>query len=217
MREPSDFPAKSAAREKILRTAHDLFYRDGVRATGVDTLIQASGVAKATFYRHFPSKDDLVLAFLEYRHRRWIAWFTESLARHRAGQGAAEREAAPLAPLRTALEEWFRDPAFRGCAFINGVAEVGAAPPGVCEIAARHKMEMTAAIEELLGAAPGAGEIAQAAALVVDGAIVRAQTNGAEIGRVLAALDLACRALTRRVETPVQPPGLATFRHSAKQ
>ena len=217
MREPSEPPATSAAREKILRTAHDLFYRDGVRATGVDTLIQASGVAKATFYRHFPSKDDLVLAFLDYRHRRWMGWFAESLARHRAGQTEAERKAAPLAPLSAALAEWFRDPAFRGCAFINSVAEVGAAPPGVREIAARHKMEMTAVIKELLGAAPGAAEVAQAVALVVDGAIVRAQTKAAEIDSALAALDLACRALIGNAEAPIQAPTLATFRHSAKE
>ena len=58
------------ARERILVTAHELFYRDGLRATGIDRLIAESGVAKLTFYRHFPSKDDLIRTFLDYRHQR---------------------------------------------------------------------------------------------------------------------------------------------------
>ena len=60
-------------RERILRTAHDLFYRDGIRATGIDRVIAESGVAKVTFYRQFPSKDDLVLAYLDFRHARRVA------------------------------------------------------------------------------------------------------------------------------------------------
>src|SRR6218665_2250806 len=78
---PASFIAPSAdttdlpARDRILVTAHQLFYRDGIRATGIDRIIAESGVAKLTFYRHFPSKDDLVLAFLDYRHDRWLAWF----------------------------------------------------------------------------------------------------------------------------------------------
>ena len=75
------------ARERILVTAHALFYRDGIRATGVDRLIAESGVAKLTFYRHFPSKDDLVRAFLDYRHERWMAWLVDALGRHGARPG----------------------------------------------------------------------------------------------------------------------------------
>ena len=62
-----------SARDRILRTAHDLFYRDGIRATGIDRVIAESGVAKLTFYRHFPSKNDLIRAYLDYRHQRWRA------------------------------------------------------------------------------------------------------------------------------------------------
>ncbi|WP_394700542.1 TetR/AcrR family transcriptional regulator [Thiomicrorhabdus sp.] len=66
---------KLPARERILLTAHDLFYREGIRATGIDRLIREAGVTKVTFYRHFPSKNDLILAFLHYRHQRWMDWF----------------------------------------------------------------------------------------------------------------------------------------------
>ncbi|MBC8948429.1 hypothetical protein Xets_01100 [Xenorhabdus sp. TS4] len=69
----------SKARERILKTAHMLFYRDGIRATGIDRIIKESEVTKVTFYRHFPSKNDLILAFLDYRHELWIQWFKKSL------------------------------------------------------------------------------------------------------------------------------------------
>src|ERR1700712_4327962 len=91
-------------RERILHTAHDLFYRDGIRATGIDRVIAESGVAKVTFYRQFASKDDLILAFLDYRHERWMAWFVDALARH-GGTPAA------LVPT---LREWLSSAEFRG-------------------------------------------------------------------------------------------------------
>ena len=70
-------PAKSAksGRERILEAAYPLFSRSGIRAVGVDTIVEAAGVAKMTLYRNFPSKDDLALAFLEMREERWTrAW-----------------------------------------------------------------------------------------------------------------------------------------------
>ena len=77
------------ARERILLAAHELFYRDGLRATGVDRVIAAAGVTKVTFYRHFPAKDELIRAFLAYRHERWMDWFQAALARHQAAQSPA--------------------------------------------------------------------------------------------------------------------------------
>ena len=80
--EPADNDTKISVRDKILLTAHDLFYSTGFRATGVDTLIKASKVTKVTFYRHFPSKSLLILAYLNYRHEIWINWFETTLRRH---------------------------------------------------------------------------------------------------------------------------------------
>lgn len=165
--------ATLSARDRILVTAHDLFYRDGIRATGVDRIIAGSGVAKLTFYRHFASKDDLVRAFLDYRHERWMAWFVDALGRHGATPGGG------LAPLAEAMAEWFADPGFRGCAFINAVTEVGASVSGVAQVCMRHKQDMVGVIAALLPA--GAKRDAQAldAALAADGAIVRAQMGDA--------------------------------------
>jgi AcrR family transcriptional regulator len=162
------------ARERILLTAHDLFYADGIRATGVDRVIAASGVTKVTFYRHFPSKDDLVREFLDHRHGRWMAWFVDALGR----RGAHERsgDAQGLLLLAEVMAEWFADPAFRGCAFINSVAEVGESVAGATERAREHKQEMTEVIAGLLPAAlPARAATARAAAIAVDGAIVKAQ------------------------------------------
>ncbi len=186
---------QSSARERILFAAHDLFYRDGVRATGVDRVIAAAGVAKLTFYRHFPSKDDLVRAFLAHRHERWMNWFADALARHRAEQTDIERAGDPLAPLLRALEDWLRDPEFRGCAFINVVAELGGAFPETRAIAAAHKQEMTAAIATLLDGRRDAAQAAEAASLAFDGAVVRAQAGGASASAALDGLALALRSI----------------------
>lgn len=158
-------PQALSARERILLTAHELFYREGIRATGIDRVIAESGVAKGTFYRHFPSKNDLIREFLEYRHQRWMEWFIDALNRHGGGVKA-------LAP---ALAEWFCDKSFRGCAFINSVGELGGALPEVVEITQRHKQEMADVIASLLPPSRHRKQDAQALALTVDGAIIRAQ------------------------------------------
>lgn len=157
--------ADRPARERILLTAHDLFYEGGIRATGIDRVIAEARVTKVTFYRHFPSKNDLVRAYLDHRHRTWMTWFEGALARHGGGVDA-------LVP---ALAEWFRDDAYRGCAFINGVAELGAGRPEVAESARRHKKDMAAVIAGLLPRSKRREQCAMALALAVDGAIVHAQ------------------------------------------
>lgn len=153
------------ARERILLAAHDLFYQEGIRATGVDRVIAASSVTKVTFYRHFLSKNALILEFLQYRHQLWISWFQDALQRH----GGNAKAIAPT------LAEWFRDDGFRGCAFINSVGELGGAMPEVIEITRQHKQEMTAVIASVLPPSRLRLRDAQAIALAVDGAIIRAQ------------------------------------------
>jgi AcrR family transcriptional regulator len=184
----SDIPAEpSAARERILVTAHDLFYRHGIRATGVDKVIAASKVTKVTFYRHFPSKSDLIRAYLNFRHQMWMDWFVSTLQRYQAEQSKLQRRREPLAPVLSAIQDWMRDPKFRGCAFINSVAELGGGLDEALSIAASHKQDMVAAITTLLHES-NAAAIARAAALALDGAIVRAQTGGAAIEEALAGL-----------------------------
>ncbi|WP_418125942.1 TetR/AcrR family transcriptional regulator [Variovorax sp. 160MFSha2.1] len=166
----SDLPA----RERILRTAHDLFYAEGLRATGIDRVIAEAGVTKVTFYRHFPSKNDLILTYLNLRHERWMKWFTEALERH----GGASKGAQALPPV---MKEWFRGRAlgdFRGCAFLNGVSEMGPTMPAVVQATRQHKQQMTDVIEALLPQSGQRKRTAEALASAVDGAIVQAQYSG---------------------------------------
>ncbi|MFH8347465.1 TetR/AcrR family transcriptional regulator [Streptomyces sp. NPDC018045] len=112
------------ARERILETAYELFSRRGIRAVGVDEVIARSRVAKATLYRNFPSKDALVLAFLERREERWTRGFVEAGARGR-GTDAEGR----LLAVFDVFDEWFRLPDFDACTFINVLLEMGREHP----------------------------------------------------------------------------------------
>lgn len=107
-------------RERILNTAYELFSRRGVRDVGIDEVIYKSGVAKATLYKHFASKDDLVLAFLELRDQRWTMDFVDGQARAR-GSTPEER----LLAIFDVFHDWFAGPEFDACAFITMLLEMG--------------------------------------------------------------------------------------------
>jgi AcrR family transcriptional regulator len=107
-----------SARERILETAYELFSRHGVRAVGVDRIVADSGVAKMSLYRHFRSKDELVLAFLQEREQRWTREWLHAEASRR-GETGAERMLA----IFDVFDEWFRKPDFEGCSFINVLLE----------------------------------------------------------------------------------------------
>jgi AcrR family transcriptional regulator len=109
--------SRSLPRERIMSVAADLFYKQGYRATGVNEVIEKSGVAKATFYSHFPSKDDLALAYLRQLKDIEIAHVDKTI---HAAKGRVNRF---LAVIRS-LEPWLRDTEFRGCAFINMASEI---------------------------------------------------------------------------------------------
>lgn len=186
-----------SAKERILCVAHDLFYKEGLRATGVDRVIADAGVTKVTFYRHFPSKNDLILEYLKLRHEKWMTWFSGALDRH----GGASKGAQVL-PL--AMKEWFRGEAlgeFRGCAFLNGVSELGPILPTVVEATRQHKSQMTAAIEALLPQSDQRKRTAEALARSIDGAIVHAQYSG-DSTRALRTLQFMVDQLTKDSPIP---------------
>jgi AcrR family transcriptional regulator len=106
------------ARDRILDTAYDLFSRHGVRTVGVDRIVAESGVAKMSLYRHFPSKDELVLAFLQERERRWTQdWLQAEVERR------AETPAGRMLAIFDVFDEWFPLEEFEGCSFINVLLE----------------------------------------------------------------------------------------------
>lgn len=178
------------ARERILLTAHDLFYRDGIRATGIDRVIAESKVTKVTFYRHYPSKNDLIQAYLNYRHDTWMKWLRTTLERHiSAGRGA-------LDALLETFGEWWRSPSYRGCAFINAAAEFGTADHEILELVKQHKAEMTRVFQSLLPREAGRSSRARALGLAIDGAIVHAQI-GVPVRTVVEELKLVAEPLLR--------------------
>lgn len=121
-----DHQATSPAgpRERILTTTYDLFSSRGIRDVGVDEIILRSQVAKATFYRHFHSKNDVVLAFLARREQVWTLDFVKA--------GSERRGATPeqrLLAIFDVFDGWFRRTDFEGCSFINVLLELGADDP----------------------------------------------------------------------------------------
>jgi AcrR family transcriptional regulator len=116
--------AGASARERILDASYELFSQRGIRAVGVNEVIERAGVATATLYRHFASKDELVLAFLQLREQRWTKDFVEA--------GAISRGSCPeerLLAIFDVFDEWFQREDFEACSFINVLLEMGPAHP----------------------------------------------------------------------------------------
>ncbi|WP_442941250.1 TetR/AcrR family transcriptional regulator [Nocardia sp. NBC_00403] len=108
------------ARERILATAYALFTRRGIRDVGIDEVIAKAGIAKATLYRHFRTKDELVIAVLARREQLWTFGFVEHRS-HLRGNTAEER----LLAIFDVFDEWFAAADFEACTFINVLAEMG--------------------------------------------------------------------------------------------
>ena len=110
----------ASARERIDRTAYELFSRHGIRAVGVDTISARSGVAKMTLYRYYPSKEDLALAFLRRREELWTrSWLQQEVERR--AHAPAER----LLAVFDVFDKWFRRSDFEGCSFVKALLEHG--------------------------------------------------------------------------------------------
>lgn len=110
----------TSARERILEAAYELFSSRGIRSVGTEEVLDRAGVAKSTLYRHFHSKQDLVLAFLQRREHRWTREFVEAEARRR---GSTPREC--LLAIFDVFDEWFHRNDFEGCSFIKVLLEMG--------------------------------------------------------------------------------------------
>lgn len=155
-----------SASERILDTAFGLFYRHGIRGVGIDTVIAESGVAKATLYKHFPRKDDLVLAYLD---KADLAWRDKL---ERAAEAAGDDPRARLVGLFDAVAASCRSDGYHGCAFINTAAE-STMGTDVHQRTVEHKAAVRAWVREMAGAA-GARDpdgLAFALTVLLDGAL----------------------------------------------
>lgn len=133
---PPECVEKLCARDRILAAANELFYREGIRAIGIDTVIEKAGVAKMSLYRAFPSKDDLIAAFLDMRDRIYWDWWDSVVTRH------PDQPREQLRALFQALAKRTSSPDYRGCPFVNTSVEFpDPSHPGRVVIA-RHMAEL---------------------------------------------------------------------------
>lgn len=137
-------PSSSPVRERILAAADEYFYLEGIRAVSADRLIAEAGVSKVTFYRHFPTKDDLVLAYLEGR----AAFERQALEQFRAQAGDASET---LVAIARAIADASCSAGFRGCPFINAAAEFADPAHPVRRAVAAHRAWFAALLAGLLG------------------------------------------------------------------
>lgn len=179
----------SKVRDRILDAASESFYRRGIQAVGVDAIISKADVARMSFYRHFKSKEGLVLAFLNQRDEHFRAWMAEEVERL-----APDPRERPLAVFDV-LALRFATPDYRGCAFINTMAESANRNDAAYQAAAAHKARFQDYLAQLLREAGLAPEHAPDLMLLFDGAVVSAVREGsvepASRARRLAALLLS--------------------------
>lgn len=157
--------------EKILRAASELFYSQGIRATGVDAIAKAANTTKMSLYKYFMSKDDLVLAFLRKRDEDFRAWFVDQV------DGKANTPKAKLLAVFDVLDEWMATPEFRGCAFINAAAEFPLEGNPVLQVSAEfydHFRRYIADLAEQCGS-KSPKSLALQLSLLLEGAIVSEQ------------------------------------------
>ena len=192
-------PAERSARDRILDTASQLFYRDGYHAVGIDTIVARSGVAKMTLYRHFPSKDELIAAYLERANAEFWEWLE--------GETAAAKE--PRAKLMAAFEAVAKltaSPQCLGCTFQAAASEFPELEHPGHEVALAHKRRLLERLAELARDAGLAEPDALAAQLLLlmDGAWVAARMFGPDNHATTVAT--AARAL---IDAHARPPSRA--------
>ncbi|MGI5404786.1 TetR/AcrR family transcriptional regulator [Streptomyces sp. CA-135486] len=170
-----DPAARSSARDRLVEAAAGTFYAEGIHSVGVDRLIAAAGVTKATFYRHFPSKEDLVVEYLRLRDEA-----IRSQVEQMATESPHPRDAL------TAVVEWLADEVcgagFRGCPFINAAAEYPDPAHPVRLLVTRHRTWFRDAVADLLRANGHPHPVPAAASLLLlrDGAMVGGYLDGGE-------------------------------------
>ncbi|HEV3425130.1 MAG TPA: TetR/AcrR family transcriptional regulator [Paraburkholderia sp.] len=179
------------AHEHLLQAAGDLFYREGVRAVGVDAVVERAGVNKMSLYRQFSSKDELVLAYLELKDKQFFGYVEKSLAKH------------PGEPARQLLQ-YFEDLAvrasaedYRGCPFVNVAVEFPDASHAARQFVAGNKarlLERITALASEAGADDPVG-LAHALGLLIEGVYAASQTYGPGCGPILAAPRVAAQLI----------------------
>ena len=170
----------SDVRDRILETAYELFSRRGIRGVGVDEVIERAGVAKATLYRHFPSKDDLVLEFLRQRETIWTHGWVETEARKRGTTPEGR-----LLAIFDLFDEWFHREDFEGCSFINVMIETANPEHPIGRASAEHLENIRTVLRSLAEEAGlrDSEEFARSFHILMKGSIVQAAEGDADAAK----------------------------------
>ncbi len=163
---------KKPTKERILEAATKLFLRDGYHATGIEAIISEAAISRMTLYNHFKSKDELIIEVLNKRHRDWMYRFTSFVESH------AKSPKKQLLAIFDALQDWFEDEDYYGCAFVNAAAEFSLRDPEnqALRIAGEHKHDLEAYILKIAKAAEveDSQKLTQQICLLIEGAITSA-------------------------------------------
>lgn len=161
---------RPSKRDELVRQALEIFYRDGFQATGMDALVAATGISKTTMFKHFRTKDELILAVLRLRDENFRNWFLRRLE----DQASTPRDR--LLAIFDVLAEWFAEKAFRGCMFIKASSEFQDKTHPAYVQSAEHKRLLHQAFAEMAeeAGAQDADLLARQLLILKEGAIVAA-------------------------------------------
>ena len=159
-------------RERILDAAEELFYARGIQAVGIDAICAASAVTLRRLYQQFPTKGDLVAAYLARRDARWLRQLAAYV------ETAADSPEDRVLAVFDWLADWFGQPDFHGCAFINSFGELGGTSPEVAAAARQHKDAFHAFLRALTTAAGATSDTGSQIALLAEGAMTTAAISG---------------------------------------
>lgn len=166
-----------SGRGRLVAVAVELFYRHGFGAIGIDQVLATAGVTKTTFYKHFESKDDLMVAAVQLRDQ----WESQAWARA-IRKLAGDDPVAQLLAMLDVMDVWFNDPEFGGCMFINAAAEFPNPHDPVHQAAAAYKHKVRDHWRDLAKAAgadaAAAETFADCYAALIEGALILRQTHG---------------------------------------
>ncbi|MFD0307344.1 TetR/AcrR family transcriptional regulator [Streptomyces sp. NPDC127119] len=204
----------AVAREQALDAAETLFYGRGIQSVGMDDIRGASGVSLKRLYQLFPAKEQLVVAYLERRDLRWRGRLAAYVDRHEDNNetGHADARQRVLAVFDW-LGRWFREPDFRGCAWINSYGELGAVSEPVAERVRAHKRAFGEYLGRLVDDAGLPAELAGQLQLLAEGAMVTAAVErsaepAARAGRAARALIDSYGSSDRSSDRSCDPNGV---------
>jgi AcrR family transcriptional regulator len=163
----------TAVQDKILKTAEQLIYSNGIHAMGMDLLVRTSGVARKSIYRYYATKDEVAVQALSVRDERWMHWF-------RSETDKAATPEARILKMFSVLKSWFESEGFRGCAFINTAGEIGDPADPIRQLAKAHKQKLLDYALELCEQlnAEHPETLAKQLLILIDGAITLALVMG---------------------------------------